>query len=432
MHKSNSLKPSSSDWSKNAIIYELNTRQFTVDGTFQAAKNELPRLKELGITIIWLMPIQPIGELERKGKLGSYYAIKDYKGINSEYGVKEDLEQFITTAHSLGMKVLLDWVANHTSPDALWVENKGWHVLNERGELAVKFDWTDITELDYNHQDMRRAMIDSMKYWIEELDFDGFRCDMAMLVPTSFWESAYEELITLKPDLFMLSEAEEVDLTEKVFDMYYGWSLHHIMNSVAQGKANVNALWHNFAERSQKFQKNIIPLLFTSNHDENSHAGTEFERMGDAAETFAAFTYLVPSMPLIYTGQELGNNKRLKFFEKDFIHIHQAERFTKLYKNLNHLRKNNPVLWSGEHGGEMVRIGNDEPTRVFSMSRSMNSNKVVAILNLSSDELTVTLGEGYYRGEYTLFPTQEKVTLNTGERFNLRPWQYLILTQTAK
>lgn len=415
-----------SHWKENAVIYELNTRQFTAEGTFTAAEKELPRLKELGVDIIWLMPIQPIGVLERKGGMGSYYAIKDYVGVNSEYGTKEDLQKFIAKAHKLGIKVILDWVANHTSPDALWVENDGWHIRDKRGELAVMYDWTDITELDYDNKDMQRAMIDAMKYWVEEMDFDGFRCDMAMLVPTPFWESAHAELLEIKPDLFMLSEAEEVDLTENVFDMYYGWSIHHIMNSVAKGEADVNTLWANFNERNNRFKKSAIPMLFTSNHDENSHAGTEFDRMGDASEVLAAFTYVVPSMPLIYTGQELGNDKRLRFFDKDTININNPAHYTALYKNLNKLRKDNPALWSGESGGDMVRIANDHPTKVFSMSREVDGNRVVVVMNMSPDNLFVKLGEGYYKGEYTVFPSQERVKLERGETLDLKPWQYLI------
>lgn len=413
-------------WSYNASIYELNMRQFTEEGTFTAAMAELPRLRALGVDIIWVMPIQPIGKLQRKGTLGSYYAIQDYLGVNPEYGTREELKLFIDTAHELGFKLLLDWVANHTSPDAKWVENKGWHKRDERGELAVQYDWYDITELDYECADMRRGMIDAMKYWVTDMAFDGLRCDMAMLVPTSFWEEAVSELKTVKPDLFMLSEAEEVDLTQKAFDMFYGWNLHHILNDVAKGYKNVYDIWREDYERKSKFDKSAIPMMFTSNHDENSHAGTEFQRMGNAAATMAVFTYVIPSMPLIYTGQELGNRKNLEFFEKDNLEPLYPEYYTALYTSLNKLRRENPALWSGELGGDMVQIHNSAGDKVFTMSRAVDKSKVLVVINLSSERVVVTLHEGDYEGDYKQFPDDKEVHISQGETFYLNDWEYRI------
>ncbi len=419
-------------WAYDATIYELNMRQATPEGSFNAAREQLPRLKELGVDIVWVMPIQPIGVLQRKGSMGSYYAISDYTGVNAEYGTLDELKAYVDEAHNLGMKVILDWVANHTSPDAKWTQNEGWHKRDGNGELAVQYDWYDITELNYENADMRRAMIDAMRYWVEEVDFDGFRCDMAMLVPTPFWEEAVAELKQIKPDLFMLAEAEEVDLTQSAFNMYFGWSMHHFMNGIAVGENSVRDLWNNYNERVSKFGVEAIPMMFTSNHDENSHAGTVFERLGDAVPTMAAFTYLIPSMPLIYTGQEVGNTKQLEFFEKDnVVPSENPEFYTALYRDLDRLRSENRALWSGEKGGAMVEIPNSQPDKLFSMVRSVEGNSVVAVINFSPEPLSVTLegAESSFAGRYNQFQSSSQVTLSEGMTLELQPWEYKIYYQ---
>ena len=415
-------------WAYDATIYELNMRQATTDGSFNAARAQLPRLKDLGVDIVWIMPIQPIGVLQRKGTMGSYYAISDYTGVNTEYGTLEELKAYIDEAHKLGMKVILDWVANHTSPDEVDT-NPGWHMRDGNGELAVQYDWYDITELDYDNAEMRRAMIDAMKYWVEEVDLTVSAMDMAMLVPTPFWEEAVAELKQIKPDLFMLAEAEEVDLTQNAFNMYFGWSMHHLMNGIAEGTNNVRDLWSNYNDRVTKFGNSAIPMMFTSNHDENSHAGTVFARLGDAVPTMAAFTYVIPSMPLIYTGQEVGNTKQLEFFEKDnIVASSNPEFYTNLYKSLDELRSENRALWSGEKGGAMVEIPNTAPDKVFSMVRSVDGNSVVALFNFSPNSTEVTLngGDVEFAGSYNQFQSGDKATLTDGMTLTLQPWEYKI------
>lgn len=389
-------------WCYNATIYELNTRQATPEGTFAAAEALLPELRENGIDIIWVMPCQPIGFLTRKGTLGSYYSIIDYCAFNPEFGTRADFEHFLATAHEMGFKVILDWVANHTAPDSEWTKNEGWHYRDSLGNLMVQYDWTDISKLNYENADMRAAMKQAMHFWMDSIGIDGFRCDVAGEVPTDFWNDAMGELRQSHPDMFTLAEdeAKAQELTESAFDMYYGWTLHRLMNEVAQGKSTVEDLWSYFAECDTTIRANAIRMNFTSNHDENSWAGTEQERMGEAKDLFAAFTYIVPGMPLIYTGQLSGNHHRLEFFEKDCIDRVEGAYEYDMYKQLNAMRKAHPALFSPECGGPMERLACDNPN-IFACRRAKHCKKcgddsVTAIFNMSADPATCTIeGETY-------------------------------------
>lgn len=425
-------------WAYNTTIYELNTRQVTAEGTFAAAEKQiLPQLKENGIDIIWVMPCQPIGVITRKGTLGSYYSIKDYCDINPEFGTKEDFKHFVATAHEMGFKVILDWVANHTAPDHAWTQNEGWHYRDSLGNLMVQYDWTDIAKLNYNQQEMRQAMFEAMKWWLDEMNIDGFRCDVAGEVPTDFWNWAMTELRKDYPTIFTLAENEDKaqELTETAFDMYYGWELHHLMNNVAQGKSTVNDLWAYFAKVDTTLRAEAIRMNFTSNHDENSWNGTEFERLGNAAHLFAAFTYIVPGMPEIYTGQINGNNHRLEFFEKDVIDLPEegkAPEFA-LYQTLNAFREKNKALWSPEIGAPMYRLDADNDAifacvRPFVCAKCNKENTVIAIMNMSAKEQTVTLNLGEYAGTYTCLCGHE-AELAAEQTFTLAPWQYKLLSK---
>ena len=421
-------------WAYDATIYELNTRQATEEGTFAAAEALLPEIKESGVDIIWIMPIQQIGVLERKGTLGSYYAITDYCKFNPEFGTRADFEHFLATAHELGLKVILDWVANHTAPDSEWTKNEGWHYRDSLGNLMVQYDWTDISKLNYDNQDMRAAMKQAMHWWMDTIGIDGFRCDVAGEVPTDFWNEAMAEIRAKHPDMFTLAEdeAEAQDLTESAFDMYYGWELHHLMNGVAQGKKSVEDLWGYFAKADTTIRKEAIRMNFTSNHDENSWNGTEFERMGDATDLFAAFTYVVPGMPMIYTGQMSGNHHRLEFFEKDVIDRVENAPQKALYKGLNDLRANNPALWSNEKGAEMVRLTADND-KVFACVRTKScpkhgDNTVIAIMNMSAEPQTVTLDLTNLEGEYNCL-CGKTMTMEANQTIELTPWKYIILTK---
>ena len=426
--------PRHTSWAYDATIYELNTRQVTDEGTFAAAEALLPELKESGVDIIWIMPIQPIGELTRKGTLGSYYSIVDYCKFNPEFGTRADFESFLAKAHELGMKVILDWVANHTAPDSEWTKNDGWHYRDSLGNLMVQYDWTDISKLNYNNQDMRAAMKQAMHWWMDTIGIDGFRCDVAGEVPTDFWNDAMAEIKAKHPDMFTLAEDEDKaqELTESAFDMYYGWTLHHLMNSVAQGKKTVEDLWAYFEKVDTTIRPEAIRMNFTSNHDENSWNGTEFERMGDASDLFAAFTYIVPGMPMIYTGQMSGNHHRLEFFEKDVIdRVENAPQKT-LYKTLNELRATNRALWSNEKGAPMLRLTTNNEN-VFACVRhkvckKYGDNTVIAIMNMSNEAQTVTVDLSEYKGKYTCI-CGKTMKLKTTQTFNLKPWQKIILTK---
>ena len=407
-------------------IYELNTRQFTPEGTFRAAEAHLPELKDLGVEIIWFMPIQEIGVEGRKGTLGSYYAIKDYCSFNHEFGTREDFVSFVNRAHELGMKVILDWVANHTAPDSEWTKREGWHYRDSLGNLVVQYDWTDIAKLNYENEDMRKEMLKAMHFWMDEIGIDGFRCDVAGEVPTDFWEMAMADLRLTHPDMFTLAENNDKaqELTASAFNMYYGWDLQNTMRKLAKGEISVDDLWSFFEQQDTLIRKEAIRMNFTSNHDENSWNGTEFEWFGEeGAATYAAFTYVIPGMPLIYTGQEYGNHKRLEFFEKDGFERKHAEPF-EMYKNLNAMRRDNPALWSPELGAPMTRIANDNPA-IFSCARVLEDNVVLGIFNFSAEPQTVTLQTAGLEGDYTCICGMP-VMVGTEDQITLRPFEWLI------
>ncbi|MCE5206103.1 MAG: alpha-amylase [Porphyromonadaceae bacterium] len=413
------------EWVYDAVIYEVNTRQYTPEGTFSAFAANLPRLKELGVDILWFMPIQPIGEKDRKGTLGSYYSIKNYTGVNTEFGTLEDFKAVVRKAHDLDMKVILDWVANHTSRDAEWVDaHPDWYIRDSLGNLNVMYDWTDIAQLDYNQQPMRTAMIAAMQYWIRETGIDGFRCDVAGEIPTDFWTAAKDSLTVLNPDIFLLAEAEKPELNEAVFDAYYAWDFHHKMNMVAQGKENVDSLRISLQRMHERFSSQAIPMFFTSNHDENSWNGTEFERMGGAAKTFAALTYMLPGMPLIYSGQEAGFNRRLQFFEKDQIDWTDPQGFSGFYKKLNAFKKQHSALKTPEKAGEMEEIVNDRPENVWSFRRTDAEDEVVAVFNLSNKKVTATFQEEIPGKKFFSFP--DSFTVTGTKVMELGPWEYKI------
>ena len=430
-NKSNQAEPVATakiehpEWVYNAVLYEVNTRQFTPEGTFTAFAAELPRLGELGVDILWFMPIQPIGEKDRKGTLGSYYSIRDYTAVNSEFGTLDDFRTVVDQAHGLGMKVILDWVANHTSRDAVWVEaHPDWYVRDSLGELNVMYDWTDIAQLDYSKPEMREAMIASMLFWVRETGIDGFRCDVAGELPTDFWVAAKDSLIALKHDIFMLAEAEKPELNDSLFDAYYAWDFHHRMNAVAQGVENVDSLRASFDRMTDRFAPDAIPMFFTSNHDENSWNGTEFERMGEAARSFAVLTYLLPGMPLIYSGQEAGYDHRLAFFEKDVIDWSDPQDFTSFYSALNRFKKEQKALQAPGRSGEMNEIVNDRPESVWSFRRMNEGNEVIAILNLSNEAVEVAFEQPVPGEAYHLFPGGEEAEV--AGMMQLRPWEYRV------
>lgn len=370
------------DWAYNSVIYEMNVRQYTPEGTFDAAAQQLPRLKRLGVDVIWLMPVYPIGVEERKGTLGSYYAISDYCAINPEFGTMADFDSFLSKAHGMGFKVILDWVANHTSPDAVWESEKpkDWYVRDSLGNTVTQYDWTDIAELNYDSRDMRAEMARSMRFWLDK-GVDGFRCDMACEVPVDFWRETLPQFRKEYPGVYFLAEGEDPGLHEDAFDASYAWELHHLLNDIAQGKKGITDLQAYIAKDSAAYPSEAFRLMFTSNHDENSWAGTEFERMGDAAEAMAVLTFTLPGgQPLIYTGQEMGWNHRFEFFEKDPVPAWKENSFTDFYRKLINIRHDNPALAAGERGGKFDIVSTTDSTLVF--TRTLPDNKVTVSVQM--------------------------------------------------
>jgi len=413
------------EWSKDAVIYEVNVRQFTAEGTFAAFEKHLPRLSEMGVDILWLMPINPVGLKNRKGSLGSYYSVKDYKAVNPEYGNMDDFKKLVNEAHKLGMHVILDWVANHTSWDNKMIEeHPEWYTKDSLGNFVSPFDWSDVVDLNYENEEMQEYMIGALKFWIEEANIDGYRCDVAGMVPVEFWDKARAELDKIKP-VFMLAEAEEVKHHKNAFDMSYGWDFHHIMNEIAKGNKNANDAEKYFIKNDKNYPEDAYRMYFTSNHDENSWNGTEFERMGDAAKTFAVFSFMIPGMPLIYSGQEAALNKRLAFFEKDTIIWGDIE-LEKFYKNLIQIKKKNEALWNGTSGGKLVRINSSDNENVFALVREKNGNKIFAIFNFSGEKQYVTFEGDKFIGEYLNAFTGKEAKFSANENLEIEPWGYFV------
>ena len=370
---------------ENCVVYEMNVRQYTPEGTFAAAQKELPRLQELGIDILWLMPIHPIGVEGRKGTLGSYYAIKDYCAVNPEYGTMEDFEAFLAEAHRLGIRVVIDCVANHTSPDAVWTTERApeWYERDAEGKTTFTADWSDTANLNYENKDVWNGMAGAMRFWMEK-GIDGFRCDMACEVPLEFWQETIAGLRADYPGMYMLAEGEEPLLHSlSGFNSSYAWELHHMMNAIARGEKNIPELLEYIAKDAERQPADAFRLMLTSNHDENSWAGTEFERMGDAAKLMAVLTFTLPSgQPLIYTGQEMGWNHRFQFFEKDPVPAWEKNEYFDFYKELIAIRHANPALAAGDKGGKFEVVSAEDSVLVF--TRTLPENKVTVKVELKA------------------------------------------------
>lgn len=419
----------SPDWVKNATIYELNIRQFSDEGSFKAIEEQLPRLKKMGIDIIWLMPVHPIGETHRKGTLGSYYSVKDYYGISAEFGTEQDFRNLVSAIHQQGMYVIIDWVANHTSWDNEIVDqHPEWYRKSRKDTFqSTRWrDYDDIIELDYSHQELREYMTEALKFWVKEYDIDGYRCDIASFVPIDFWENVRTELDTIKP-VFMLAEAEDRELHRKAFDATYNWTLWNILHQIALNERSVKTLTEAYiAEHVSIFPKEGIRLNFIDNHDKNSWEGNPQSNFGDALNAATVFMVMMDGMPLVYNGQEAGQNRSLEFFEKDPIQWKFHENET-LYTTLFMLKHNNQALWNGGHGGEMVRIMNDRMDHVISFVREKNGDKVMTFINFSKESLIVQFDTSFDMGRYTNLFTGEYQGVSDTLILTMEPWEYVVL-----
>ena len=416
------------EWSYNNAIYEVNIRQYTEEGTIKAFEKHLPRLKELGADILWLMPIHPIGEKNRKGTLGSYYSVKDYKAVNPEFGTLEEFKFLVKMIHKMGMHVIIDWVTNHTAWDHNWIEeHPDFYTKNSLGNfISPNADWTDVADLNFENKELWSEIIEALKFWVEEYDIDGYRCDVAGMVPIEFWIEARTELEKIK-NVFMLAEWDTPEV-HLAFDMSYDWDLHHILNGIAKKEKTVLDLIEHLNVNEEEFPANAFRMQFTSNHDENSWNGTVFERLGDGVEVFAVLTCLIPDMPLVYTGQEAGNNKRLSFFEKDLVEWKDDKLFD-IYSKLFQLKKNNKALQNGTLGGEMNYIKSSDEKNIFAFSRNVEKDKVLVLFNLSNKPVEVELTGESLQGNYKNYFTGKLESFSSNESVKLQPWEYRVYTK---
>lgn len=421
-------------WTKNASLYQINTRQFTPEGTFRSAEMQLPRLKELGVDILWLMPIHPIGKLNRKGVLGSPYAIGDYMKVNPEFGTLEEFKHFVDTAHQLGLHVILDWVGNHTAWDnVLRTTHPDWYEKDATGKPHPTpwYDWDDIIDLDYNSPALRRYMTQAMRYWVKDMGVDGYRVDAAGLIPQDFWDQVSKELRAIKP-VFMLAEWESRDMHAVAFDASYAWTWWDALRNITEGKADATSLYTYYAWNEKFYPKQAYRMLYTTNHDKNAWEGTEFEIFGPAVDSAIVFSFISDGMPLIYNGQEVGNRKRLAFFDRDPIQWQasaDAAHYTSLYKKLLALKKKNTALWNGESGATMQQVHNSDAKALFSFVRKNAKDKVFAVFNFSAKSQQARFSKALHLGNYHDFDSGESIHVDADTHFEMAPWSYRIFVQ---
>ncbi|TDH26507.1 DUF3459 domain-containing protein [Segetibacter sp. 3557_3] len=411
------------DWAAGANIYEVNLRQYTTEGTFEAFAKELPRLKHMGVHILWFMPITPISVKQRQGSLGSYYACSSYTQTNPEFGGIEQFKLLVQGAHDLGMKVIIDWVANHTGWDHEWTQAKPhFYKKNDLGEFYDSNGWKDVIDLDYNNPEMREALLSAMRFWVEETGIDGFRCDMAHLVPIDFWRSARLSLDNTKK-LFWLAETEEQAYFQ-VFDAVYAWQFLHTMEAYWKKEINMHGLEDALKPDAGHHG---VKAFFTSNHDENSHSGSEYERLGDAAKPFAVLCATWQNaIPLVYSGQELPNKRRLAFFEKDPIQWTGTNTLEQFYRALLTLKREHPAMQNGDPGITLTRLYASS-ANIFAFKRSKGDREVVVILNLSaSGRQRFLLPEASLSGTYTGAFSGIPYYFDENVSFELQAWDYLV------
>lgn len=415
-------------WTRDAVIYEINTRQFTKEGSLAAAQRELPRLKKLGVTILWLMPIHPIGQKARLGPLGSPYSVRDYLAVNPELGSMADLKRFVDAAHRLDMHVILDWVANHSARDnPLVAQHPDWYEKDQAGKFrpATWMDWSDIIDFDYSKPQMRRYMTEALKFWVREAGVDGFRADYAGGVPIQFWENARSELDQIKP-VFMLAEWEYPEFHRKAFDATYAWKLVEAMKNVAGGRADTGALVGYFSWQDNAWPREAMKMAYTSNHDVNASEGTDKELFHAALPAMIAFTFAADTIPLIYNGQEAGNEKRLNFLTRDPI-VWREDPMANFYTRLIRWKKENPALHNGQYGGQMIPIKTSIPKQIFSFVRRKDKNKVFAIFNFSAQSQNIEINDDLANGEYIDFETGNEVYIKKNTKIDMGAWEYKLL-----
>lgn len=423
------------EWSRDAVLYQINTRHFTEEGTFRAAQEELPRLKQLGVDILWLMPIHPIGKENRKGTLGSPYSVQDYYGVNPEFGSEAEFRDFVEAAHGQGLKVILDLVANHTAWDnALRTEHPDWYEKTWDGNFRPTpwWDWSDIIDLDWSKPGVRQHVGEAMEYWVREFGVDGYRADVAGYVPLDFWETMRERLTAIRP-VFMLGEVQQTAFHHSAFDATYAWDWHNTTKSVAQGKGDATSFYGYYAENESLWPREAMRMTYIENHDSNAWEGTMQENYGPALEAMTALSFTGEGLPLIHNGMEACNSKRLEFFETDPIDWSQGAgcNYGELLGELIEFRKANPALENGQWGARMQQVVTDKPKQVFAWVRQENGNKVVGLFNFSPEPVTASLADGLAAGRFEEFQSREAVVLGAGDEVTLPAWGFRLLSSIA-
>lgn len=436
------------DWAKNAAIYEANTRHMSPKGDFDGLKEQLPRLKEMGVDIVWLMPIHPISMKMRKAKgdllvedikdpkerekyHGSPYAVADYKKVNPKYGTMADFKNLLSEAHKLDLKIIIDWVPNHTGWDNPWItDHPEWYTKDSLGNIIDPIDyntgkswgWTDVADLNYDNKEMRAEMIKTMQFWLTEIGIDGFRVDVAHGIPQDFWDELAPQLQSVKPDVFLLAESEVPShRNNKTYHMDYGWSFHHLINDIAKGHKHASAIDTFLKEDKAKYSEGFH-MYFTSNHDENTWAGPTSERLGKADKALFALCATFDGMPLIYSGMEAPIKRRLAFFTKDTIQWNNYA-YADFFKSLLDLKERNQAIWNGEYGGPLVKLM--EHKDVYAFLREKNGDLVIGIFNLSDATQKI---DAPIDIKLTDVVNGGSVNWTKGQKIVLKPWQYYVLT----
>jgi glycosidase len=417
------------DWIHTTNVYEVNLRQYTKEGTINAFAKELPRLKEMGVETLWFMPITPIATKNMKGSLGSYYACSDYTAVNTEFGTLEDFKNFVKQAHGMGFKVIIDWVANHTGWDHVWTKTHPEYYLKDTAtnDFKIASGMDDIIELDFKNPALRRAMIDAMKFWITECDIDGYRCDLAFWVELDFWMEARTELEKTKT-LFWLAESDPIEHADyfKAFDACYTWTWMHKTEDFYKKNLPLSSLDSVLKQYNTVCGTTNSPLWFTTNHDENSWNGTEYEKYGDMAKALAVFSFTWNGMPMIYSGQELPNMKRLKFFDRDTIEWQDTYELNDFYKTLLALKNNNKALRTADTAVSTHQLRGDAANNVFAYLRKNKNTEVLVLLNLGKDKIRYHLKDAQLSGQYSNVFSKAVNDFTAEKYIEMQPWEYLV------
>ena len=422
--QNNQLQKQAVNWLPASTVYEINVRQYTPEGTFAAFATHIPRLKKMGITTLWFMPIHPIGKLNRKETLGSYYSISDYKGINPEFGTLQDFKNLVKLAHDNNMKLIIDWVANHSSWDNPWVTQHPEYYAKDStsGKMYAPFDWSDVVQFDHNNAAQQQAMIDAMQYWVTECNIDGFRCDMAHLTPLKFWEQARLQCDSIKP-LYWLAESQDVPYYT-AFDVLYGWEWLHKMEDYYKGKTDIAGLDSVITKYNEDYKHGLYRILFTSNHDENSWQDTEYKRYGAAAKTFAVLCATLPGIPLVYSGQEEPLQKKLNFFNKDDIGFNKYE-LNAFYTALLSERTNNPAL-QADSTVQFFRLSTSANQSIYAFVRKKDKKEIFILCNLSNLEQKFSVLDNRLTGIFSNIQNGEKSDFTSQKYFAIEPWGYVV------